>query len=366
MFHILSGPSPQAVSKQLATEIIGLPVMPPFWSLGLHLCRENDNATVFQQTMEQMIKYGIGFDSDCIDGRLSGPGMGAIDTTKFPTADDDRRSLRVNDIKFLLSQPPHSIEQNVNGGDFQLVQCSQDTNDFLSGKRFNTSVFYPSYAAIDSEGGPVLQLDASVLLDPDGLSLVDNWPLDDASSSSSCSATDRPRPFIPDRLRTGNIITVGTLCMDAFHPNLGLDHVAVHNHYGIQQLSALSSGNPDIERRMLYLNRATALGNLGLAGYSGDDFSANWLSMRMALVQVIIIVSVLFEMDEHGPSANVRFLLFFFFFFFRFGMKPGISSHSLRLIYPPPFFLICLIQFVGDGDGSVWRPLVWSAHLWFH
>lgn len=295
VFHILSGPSPQAVSQQLTTEIIGLPVMPPFWSLGLHLCRENDNATVFQQTMEQMMTHGIGFDSDCIDGRLSGPGMGAIDTTNFPSAEDDRRSLRDNGIKFLLSQPPHSIEQNVNGGgagsDFQMVQCSQDTNDLLSGKRFNTSVFYPSYAAIDSDsGGPVLQLDASALMDPDGISLVDNWPLDDASSSSSCLATDRSRPFIPERLRSGNAITAGTLCMDAFHPNLGLDHVPVHNHYGIQQLSALSSGNSNIERRMLYLNRATALGNLGLAGYSGDDFSANWLSMRMALVQVIIII----------------------------------------------------------------------------
>ena len=311
VFHILSGPTPADVIKQMTEEIIGLPQMPPFWSLGLHLCRENDNATVFQKTLKDMINSTIPFDSDCIDARLSGPGFGSIDTNTFPTAQDDRKSLQDHGIKFLLSQPPHAVDQNINSN-LQWVQSDANGQSTAGGKRFNTTVYYPSFPAIDSdENDPLMHLDMNDLMNPDGISFVDTWPSNE--DSSSCLATDNntTRPFIPERLRLGNAITAGTLCMDSFHPNLGLDHVAVHNHYAIQLLDSLPiQKNEQQERRMLYLNRASAMGNLGLAGYSGDDFSANWLSMKMALVQV----------SSRGPFKLQHF---------RSGMKPIINSFFL-------------------------------------
>lgn len=118
------------------------------------------------------------------------------------------------------------------------------------------------------------------LYSPDGFDLVDNWPLD--NRTTNCS-TDRTRLFIPERLNGS--ITARTLCLDSWHPNLELEHLAVHNHYGIQQLNAfIQSGWPI---RYLYLNRASALGNLGQAGYSGEEsVSANWASMKSSLIQV--------------------------------------------------------------------------------
>jgi len=47
IFHIFSGPTPSDVSKQFARDIVGPGVMPPFWLLGLHLCRESNDPNVF-------------------------------------------------------------------------------------------------------------------------------------------------------------------------------------------------------------------------------------------------------------------------------------------------------------------------------
>lgn len=156
------------------------------------------------------------------------------------------------------------------------------------------------------------------MLQPEGFNLIDNWPSNE--NKSTCS--DRPRTFTPERIRSS--ITNNTICLDAFHPTQQLEHVAVHNHYGIQHLKAFvdqAYGYP-----FLYLNRASALGNLGRAGYPGDDYTANWASMKMALVQVFIFAfSSAFRFDsvpiwipsKATPPFSCSFICFFFFFSFR-------------------------------------------------
>lgn len=285
VLHILAGPTPAAVSLQYRSDIIGLPSpMPPFWSLGFHLCRENNDPEASQKTIREMVNSGIGFDSDCIDLRLSGPGMGSADLGRFPLAAEHRERLRDQGKKFVLSQPPHvqDVEQ-FPGASWILhnrTVNSSTIDDYETGVRLDSTVYYPSYPFT---GQLTDRWDA--MLQPEGFNFLDNWPVNDAKTA--CASTDRPRSFIPEALRSG--ITNNSICLDAFHPTQELEHLAVHNHYGIQHLQSFV--DQAYSYRFLYLNRAAALGNLGHAGSPGDDLTANWASMKMALVQVFFSFS---------------------------------------------------------------------------
>lgn len=57
VIHLLSGPTPAAVSKQLAEEIIGRVQLPPFWSLGYHLCRESDSPNTVNEILTEMVSF---------------------------------------------------------------------------------------------------------------------------------------------------------------------------------------------------------------------------------------------------------------------------------------------------------------------
>lgn len=245
--------------------------MPPFWSLGFHLCRESNDENVFWKTLFQMETDGIPFDSDCIDPRLSGPGAGTVDSAKFPQALAQREALRDRKKKFIMTQPPHMAELT----NRSWITLSHNETEALPVRRFNSVVYLPSYP--ENPDGPLFHWDS--IYQPEGVHLVDNRPLDE--SSRVC--TPISGAFVPEKLKT--TLSQSTLCPTAYHSSRGLEHVAVHSQYGVQHLESWiwqTYGYP----RMFYSNRASAWGNLGWAAHPGEDLSANWMSMQSALVQV--------------------------------------------------------------------------------
>jgi alpha-glucosidase (family GH31 glycosyl hydrolase) len=57
--HIFVGPSPADVMQQY-TDLIGRPYLPPYWSLGFHLCRFNYSSLNHTETiLENNIQAGI-------------------------------------------------------------------------------------------------------------------------------------------------------------------------------------------------------------------------------------------------------------------------------------------------------------------
>lgn len=329
VLHILLGPTPADVSHQFVRDIVGTGAMPPFWSLGFHMCRENDDSSVFDKTAQAMLDNGVGFDSDCIDLRLSGPGTGIADLDRFPRALDQREWLRDLGKKFVLAQPPH-VTNRSELPDTKWILVNSTSSDAALGRRSGSDVYYPSYPSTD-----LLNWDA--MIQPEGFHLVDNWPSNEKKSNCSASAS---RTFTPERIQS-YVTSSNTVCLDAYHPNREAEHLAVHNLYGVDQLKFFIDQYA-YEFRFLYLNRASALANLGRAGYAGEDYSANWVSMELALVQVL-------------------FLLFFVFAF----LLEALQKIS-------PFFLISsnccaiyvlLLFLIGHGNGSVWCAAGRRAHL---
>lgn len=265
--------------------------MPPFWSLGFHLCREADSPDAFWNTFRQMEASNIPYDSDCIDLRLSGPGAGGVDTAKFPQALDQREALRDANKKFVMAQPPHMVELT----NRSWITAGQNETEALAVKRFKTTVFLPSYP--ENPDGPFYDWDA--IYQPEGVHLVDNRPLDE--QSQSCPAISGV--FVPEKLKAS--LTNLTLCSTAYHPSLELDHLAVHSEYGVQHLESWvwqTYGYP----RAFYSNRASAWGNLGWAAHPGDDYTANWLAMQASLVQVSGNTNVTLYSTSIGFSRSWR------------------------------------------------------------
>jgi len=100
-----------------------------------------------------MNNYDIGFDSDCIDRRLSGPGAGRIDTERFPKAQDNRQALVNLYKKFILAQPPHVLEQESFPQLEWIQNNASDVNEdgnVLMGSRYQTNISYPSYLDISN------------------------------------------------------------------------------------------------------------------------------------------------------------------------------------------------------------------------
>ena len=61
-FYWFLGPTPSDVVKQYL-ELIGLPLMPPYWSLGFHLCRWNNTLDKTKQIWQRMRDAQIPFVS---------------------------------------------------------------------------------------------------------------------------------------------------------------------------------------------------------------------------------------------------------------------------------------------------------------
>lgn len=98
-----------------------------------------------------MNNYDIGFDSDCIDRRLSGPGAGRIDTDRFQNAQDNRQALLNLNKKFILAQPPHVLEQDTFPKLEWIQNNASDDNEVdsvLMGSRYQTNIIYPSFPDI--------------------------------------------------------------------------------------------------------------------------------------------------------------------------------------------------------------------------
>ncbi|RWS18316.1 lysosomal alpha-glucosidase-like protein, partial [Leptotrombidium deliense] len=66
-FFFVLGPKPDDVTSQYTT-IVGRPFLPPYWSLGFHLCRYNYSSTeIIRQTWKRTIDAGIPLDAQWND-----------------------------------------------------------------------------------------------------------------------------------------------------------------------------------------------------------------------------------------------------------------------------------------------------------
>ncbi|XP_018020558.1 maltase-glucoamylase [Hyalella azteca] len=302
---IMAGPTPLEVSKQY-TDMVRRPHLPPYWALGLHLCRtvqsSLQNAT-FSNVTDAMEAIGLPYESDCLDARLAYP-----DTYAAPPAwvDDAVARLRKAERKFLGTAYPFvvhgSTTYNEAAGLDILLKLNSSYDYF--GSVSKAAVGYPDYMNENSFTS-WMNSSASVtskFSTSDGVLLLQNSPLNEAAVRYTLSGNGKNCvPETPDlccwRSGLGFQVdaevtepTEASVCWATIHPSLADSlHLAHRNAYGLHHSrrvrSVLQTLRPT--SRPLLMSSSTHPGSGNVSGHFSEGFSTTLDDQKRALLQVL-------------------------------------------------------------------------------
>ena len=301
VFYIFPGPEPYSVIDQLTTHY-GKPPMPPYWSMGVHLCREGVDYESVRRTFRDMELTGLPYESDCIDSNISSSVAFTVDQTKYPKP---MLNFLLMDFvkagkKLTLAQFPQIA--TLNESNYHPYDEKEDSefiqyNDSLYRGIYNwRDVIYPDYTnpklfkwlkdqytyLVEDEWG----LNEHQKEFFDGVFLLDNTPLNHDTEMEGLNTTiEFPEDFGEEPLSfSTNTVFQEAEMMD------GIKHYENHNIYGHSQLKMTNEIFTEFipkKKRFLLTSESTAVGSSQYGGFFGGNFSADYSSMRMALFDTL-------------------------------------------------------------------------------
>ncbi|KAG8222192.1 hypothetical protein J437_LFUL001284 [Ladona fulva] len=291
--HILAGPTPADVTRQLC-EAVGYPQLPPYWALGLHVCRrDSSDAKTFFETADNA---GLPFDSDCLGLRALGERAFEVQHDLLPAVKELKDALSQKGRKFLHVQFPQVEKWSYppyQDGVAKDIFVRYGGLGYYFGTYNDRSVAYPSLLQPKTQDwflGVLKELQKEI--GPiEAIAIEDDSPLSNGTYGSNPNPKD-DLPFIPRGLK--NSISQGTLFWMTQHSDTVL-HYTMHNNYGYlftENLhKALHAITPPVEGRTprkLILGEWTQPGT-GLFGGHGGAVRVyrTWTTMRSAFVSAL-------------------------------------------------------------------------------
>jgi hypothetical protein len=298
------------------------PYIPPYWGLGLHLCRKSDNATqalAHIQSLNQKHPEGTSkdsstviYDSDCIDEDLRSPfGL----TKKFLTENSLPEIvdfLKTNATKKILLTQKMAIPWNVTAVDTSEVE---DVWDMLVLDKSNQSDIHPFVGYADGRYivyPDVLHPNTFANLTQwgfdfgnipyDGLILPDNVPTNE-KANEICG---KHKSFLERFLFNGTTLTDpfdsftwGSICPQMVHTvSLNADdatttektHLEVHNVYGQEAIKKIRDHvlQEKLESENLMIS-SSSLWTEGLyyGARNGMPVIFSWIGLRESLAHYL-------------------------------------------------------------------------------
>lgn len=328
-FFVFLGPSPEAVIQQY-TELIGRPVMPPYWALGFQLSRYGYNSlnnlrTVVSATLNDNIPYDVQYaDIDYMDERKDF----TVDSVHFNGLNNYFQSLKNAGMHVIIildpalvsnqtSYPPYEKIKRVNGyvswpSDVTPPADSADNGTMLGYVWPKGKTAFPDFfKAATRQAWKELIVNNHQELVTDGL-WIDmnepanfgtneekpfNWP-DDARPywSLKCGGNtwdDPPyRPmaaFAFDSTDRRAKLSDKTLCMNGVQGETGqYRHYDVHNLYGWSEATAtLEAARAATGERSIVISRSTFPGSGKYAGHWLGDNNSAWAELRRSIIGML-------------------------------------------------------------------------------
>ncbi|KAM6966271.1 lysosomal alpha-glucosidase [Tautogolabrus adspersus] len=387
---IFLGPDPQSVVRQYL-QVIGYPMMPPYWSLGFHLCRwgyttANTTRHVAQRMHDAKFPMDVQWnDLDYAEKRR----VFTFDRWRFADLPEMVQEFHKRGMKYILildpgisSTSPPGTYPPFDDGVKRDVFIKNATGHILIGKVWPGPTAFPDFTNPETRlwwEDCIRGFHSKVPVD--GLWIDMNEPSSFVQGSvEGCPDTDLENPPFTPRV-IGGQLNSKTLCMSA-QQKLST-HYNLHNMYGLTEASATHSALMKIRgKRPFVLSRSSFPGIGRFSGVWTGDVRSDWEQLRYsipAVLQFSLFGVPLVGADICGFEGNtseelcVRWMqLGAFYPFMRnhndkpnapqepyvFGQKAQAAMRSaLNLRYSLLPFLYTLFHHAHSSAETVARPL---------
>ena len=290
---VVLGPSPLNVAAQY-TEVVGRPYLPPFWSLGFHLCRWGyNNSTNLQAVIKRNRDAGIPYDVQWGDiDYMDKHKDWTVDPKNFRGLPDIVKDLHKNKQRYIIMADPAISSTQPKGkykpfddGIKMDIFIKDYKGDILIGKVWPGKTAFPDFFHPNAFNYWLAQAqDFHKKIPFDGLWLDMNEPVSFTSGSvkgcSKQSKLDNP-PYTPGTI-DGNLIA-GTICPSG-RQNLS-SHYNLHNMYGWSQanVSRAVLDTMFTKRRSPIISRSTFIGSGKFTGHWLGDNHATYDDMAFSI-----------------------------------------------------------------------------------
>ncbi|RZF43849.1 hypothetical protein LSTR_LSTR013314 [Laodelphax striatellus] len=298
-FYFFLGPTPLQVIEQY-TELVGRPMLPPYWSLGFHLCRFGykslDDA---KSILKKNLDAGITVETQWLDiDYMQNRNDFTHDKVKFNGMKEFVQDLHKDGRHFIIimdpgvsgSEPQGTYPPLDDAIEMDVLVKDHTGSHPIVGKVWNPkSTVFPDFTHPNATKYWVKQLRAlyEKQFQFDGLWIDMNDPSNFVSGSltgcPSADALEEP-PYVP-AIR-GNVLRDRTLCMTAKHA--WGSHYDLHNLYGMTEAVATNFALAELrEKRPFVISRSSFIGQGKYSGVWTGDVYSTWQDLYHSIPDML-------------------------------------------------------------------------------
>ncbi|XP_019853735.1 PREDICTED: lysosomal alpha-glucosidase-like [Amphimedon queenslandica] len=297
-FYFLLGPSPDDVISQY-TQLIGRPFLPPYWSLGFHLCRWgyfSSERTL--EVVERMRHYGIPQDtqwndidymSDHLDFTYNHTSYATMPQLVDNLHAHGQHYVVITDPGISATKPAGTYPPYDDGLDDRIFIMNETGSGPLLGMVWPGITAYPDFTNPATESywlEALTQFHDNISFD--GLWIDMNEPSNFIPGSiygCSNSTLNNP-PYLPVAIRAQGSILDKTLCMTGVQ--YLSSHYNVHSLYGhTEAIETMRSLQSLFNKRSLVISRSTYPGSGVYTGHWLGDNASQWPHLRQSIPGIL-------------------------------------------------------------------------------
>ncbi|XP_037332259.2 lysosomal alpha-glucosidase isoform X1 [Pungitius pungitius] len=293
--YVFMGPDPQSVLRQYLG-VIGYPMMPPYWSLGFHLCRWGYTTTITTRRVARRM-HNATFPMDVQWNDLdyaSKDRVFTFDPWRFGDLPEMVEEFHKSGLKYILildpgisSTSPPGTYSPFDDGLKRDVFIKNATGDILIGKVWPGPTAFPDFTNPETcRWWEDCIRDFHSKVPVDGLWIDMNEPASFVQGSlEGCPDGDLENPPYTPRL-VGGKLNSGTLCMSA-QQKLST-HYNLHNMYGLTEACATHRALVKVRgKRPFVLSRSSFPGIGRFSAVWTGDVRSDWEQLRYSIPAVL-------------------------------------------------------------------------------